>query len=88
MRFISPTIRVSFPRAPVWSSPSCARAVATMFSVVNPNLVCSTFMGADSPKVLMPMTAPVAPTQRSQPNGLPFSTATRAVTAGGRTSSR
>ena len=32
--------------------------------------------------------APVGPTQRSQPNVEPFSTETRAVTAGGRTSSR
>ena len=59
-----------------------------MCSVVKPNLACSTFIGADSPKVLIPIMAPVVPTQRSQPNGLPFSTATRAVTAAGRTSSR
>ncbi len=57
------------PGGSVWGSPSWARAVATMFSVVNPNLACSTFIGADSPKVLMPMTVPVVPTQRSQPNG-------------------
>jgi hypothetical protein len=55
---------------------------------VKPNLAWSTFIGADSPKVLMPMTVPVWPTQRSHPKGLPFSTATLAVTDGGRTSSR
>src|SRR5829696_955082 len=71
------------PGASWWSRPSCARAVATTFSVVKPNLDCSTFMGADSPNVLMPIMAPVVPTHRSQPNGLPFSTDTRAVTAGG-----
>ena len=59
-----------------------------MCSRVKPNLACSTFSGADAPKVLIPMIVPVGPTQRSQPNVVPFSTATRAVTDGGSTSSR
>jgi hypothetical protein len=52
-----------------------------MWSVVEPNLACSTFIGADSPNVLVPTIAPVGPTQWSQPKGLPFSTDTRAATA-------
>ena len=70
------------------SRPSWVRAVATMCSTVKPNLACSTFSGADAPNVLIPMIAPVGPTQRSQPNVEPFSTDTRAVTDGGSTSSR
>ena len=57
-------------------------------STVKPNLACSTFSGADAPNVLIPMIAPVRPTQRSQPNVEPFSTDTRAATDGGSTSSR
>ena len=79
---VTPGVSVSCSR------PSWVRAVATMFSTVNPNLACSTFSGADAPKVRIPMIAPVGPTQRSQPNVEPFSTDTLAVIDGGSTSSR
>ena len=59
-----------------------------MCSTVKPNLACSTFSGADAPKVLYPDDRPGwGRTQRSQPNVEPFSTDTRAVTDGGSTSS-
>src|SRR4051794_20545228 len=72
------------PGGSVCARPSWARAVETMFSGVNPNLACSTFIGAEAPNVLMPMIAPVGPTQRSQPKVEPFSTETRAVSLGGK----
>ena len=49
---------------------------------------CQMEHGAEAPKRFMPMTTPSWPVYRSQPKGQPASTATRAVTARGRTDSR
>jgi hypothetical protein len=66
----------------------CSLAADTTASTVNPNFFCSSFRGADAPKVLMPMRSPSRPTYRSQPNRDAFSTETRALMSEGRTDSR
>src|SRR5206468_12240373 len=67
---------------------SCFLASSTMRSALKPNFFCSSFSGADAPKVLMPRTLPVRPTYWCQPNVEAISTATRAVTDDGMTDSR
>src|ERR1700693_1454665 len=68
--------------------PNWALAAATTWSLVNPNCCCSTFSGADAPKVFIPRIAPVNPVYFVQPQVEACSTATRAVTEGGSTVSR
>jgi hypothetical protein len=67
---------------------NAALASFATFSGVNPNRSNSTSAGADAPKRSIPTMRPASPTHRSQPNGAAASTATRARTCGGRTSSR
>src|SRR5262249_61382275 len=68
--------------------PSSSLAAVATRSRSNPNFSCSAFSGAEAPKVFMPMTRPELPTLRSHPNVDACSTATRAVTDGGRTLAR
>ena len=63
-------------------------AASTTLSGVKPNFDIASSSGADVPKVCIPMVVPFPPTQRSQPMVDASSIETRAVTAGGRTSSR
>src|SRR5690606_365792 len=65
-----------------------SRATRTTSSRVNPKCSNSSSAGADAPKRSMPIERPDQPVHRSQPNVLPASMDTRAVTAGGSTSSR
>src|SRR5260221_10986137 len=64
---------------------SCALAASKTWPVVNPNSFCSTFSGAEAPKVLIPRIAPSIPVYRHHPNVDACSTATRALTVGGKT---
>src|SRR5881397_796103 len=68
--------------------PSTSLAVSATRSGVNPNMVCTSFRGADEPKVCIPIVAPSVPTNRSQPRVDASSIETRAVISGGSTSSR
>src|SRR5262249_51423035 len=74
------TVAHGLPRSSLAASQTRSRS--------NPNFFCSSFSGADAPNVFMPMTRPALPTYRSHPNVDACSTATRAVTDGGRTLSR
>src|SRR5579864_9494703 len=67
---------------------TCCLAAMTIWFGSNPNFFCSSFSGAEAPKVFMPITRPELPTYRSHPKIEPCSTATRAFTLGGRTLSR
>ena len=69
----------------VWCLWRQLRATLTTFSGVNPNLVCSSLSGADAPKVFIPMVSPSEPVYLAQPKVDACSTATRAVTDGGKT---
>ena len=60
-------------------------AAATTWSGSKPNFLWSSFSGADAPNVFMPIMRPDLPTYRSHPKVDACSTATRAVTFGGRT---
>ena len=51
-----------------------------MFSGVKPNFFCNSLIGAEAPKVSMPMVWPRRPTYRAHPRVEPSSTETRAVT--------
>src|SRR5262249_44957533 len=68
--------------------PRSARARATACSPVNPSSRLTLPPGADAPKRSTPTPAPPRPTQRSQPNVAPASTASRRVTVRGKTVSR
>src|SRR5215510_11320841 len=83
---LSPRCRATAPHGHL--RPSSSKAASTICSGSNPNLCCSSFSGAEAPKVFMPMTRPSAPTYRSQPSTDPCSTAMRAFTFAGSTSSR
>src|SRR5262245_60709850 len=64
----------------VFAAAICSLAAATTLSGVKPNFFCSSFSGAEAPKVCMPIVVPVGPTYRLQPNVAACSTETRAVT--------
>src|SRR5262249_26691172 len=63
----------------------CSLAAAATWSGVKPNFFKRSLIGADEPKVCMPILAPFAPTYRSQPMTEACSTETRAVASGGST---
>src|ERR1051326_7575321 len=67
---------------------SSARACFKTLSTLNPSSRIATSPGADAPNRSRHTTSPDDPTYRSHPCLTPASTASRAVTAGGNTSSR
>src|SRR5262249_13723839 len=83
-----PDLHLRSPQCRARARASVSRAAVTTRSGVNPNFVCSAFSGAEAPNVFMPITSPSSPTYARQPKVDACSTATRAVTAAGRTLSR
>src|SRR5687767_14132240 len=70
------------------SLPNNASACSSTLSTLNPKFLSATSPGADAPKRSKQITSPASPTYRSQPCRTPASIANRALTDGGKTSSR